>query len=80
MIVCICRVVSDRTIRAAIQEGASTVHQVAMACRAGTVCGGCRPQIAELIAESRGGVCSPVTAPEGADCPMVPTPLVSSAA
>ncbi|MCI0569721.1 MAG: (2Fe-2S)-binding protein [Myxococcaceae bacterium] len=80
MIVCICRVVSDRTIRAAINEGASTVHQVAMACRAGTVCGGCRPQIAELVAESRSSGCSLVTHAAGPDCPVVPTPLVSSAA
>ena len=49
MIVCICRAVCDRTIRATIAAGARTVHEVATACRAGTSCGSCKEQIAELI-------------------------------
>ena len=50
MIVCHCQGVSDRSIRQAVREGACTVRQVARACRAGRMCGGCRPVISEIIA------------------------------
>jgi NAD(P)H-nitrite reductase large subunit len=36
LIVCICRTVSDRTLRSAISAGASTVDDLAASCRAGT--------------------------------------------
>ncbi len=49
MIVCHCHGVSDRAIRAAVQEGARTRRQVARACHAGRACGGCRPVIHEII-------------------------------
>jgi bacterioferritin-associated ferredoxin len=49
VIVCLCRGVSDRTIRAAIREGATTEDQVAEMCGAGSNCGGCQPTISELI-------------------------------
>ena len=49
MIVCHCQGVSDRSIRRAVQDGARTVGQVARACRAGRMCGGCRPLICEII-------------------------------
>lgn len=51
MIVCHCRRVCDRTIRAAIQAGARTEEQVAEVCGAGSVCGGCGPVVSELIDE-----------------------------
>jgi bacterioferritin-associated ferredoxin len=51
MIVCHCRRVCDRTIRAAIQAGARTEDAVAEACGAGSVCGGCGPVVSELIDE-----------------------------
>ena len=41
MIVCHCARVCDRTIRAAIREGACTEEAVADACLAGSMCGGC---------------------------------------
>jgi bacterioferritin-associated ferredoxin len=53
MIVCICRRVSDRTVRAAIADGATTVGDVASACGAGSGCGACCEQIAEMIADHR---------------------------
>lgn len=53
MIVCICRVVSDRTIRNVVAAGADSLDKVAAACRAGTGCGACREQIAELIEDCR---------------------------
>ncbi len=49
MILCHCMGVSDRSVRIAIQRGASSVGEVARACSAGAGCGGCRPIIQELI-------------------------------
>ena len=51
MLVCHCKAVSDREVRDAIREGASTRRQVARACGAGSRCGGCRPIVAELLEE-----------------------------
>jgi bacterioferritin-associated ferredoxin len=52
MIVCHCRVVSDRTVRATIAAGATTPAEVAVACGAGSGCGGCTPTIEALLAEA----------------------------
>ena len=49
MYVCLCRGVSDRKIRAAIEAGASTVNEVGVQTTAGTVCQDCHPAIEELI-------------------------------
>ena len=49
MIVCHCQGVSDRQVRQAVREGARSVRQVARVCRAGRICGGCRPAICEII-------------------------------
>ena len=49
MIVCHCQVVSDKTIRAEIESGASTVGDVARRCGAGACCGACRPTIGALL-------------------------------
>ena len=68
MIVCLCRAVSDRTIRALVKDGATTVEAIGQKCGAGTGCGGCRRQIAALIAsELQGTAVAQVAAPaEGA--------------
>jgi bacterioferritin-associated ferredoxin len=50
LIICHCQGVSDRTIRKAVREGARSVGQVGRLCRAGRICGGCRPAICEIIA------------------------------
>jgi bacterioferritin-associated ferredoxin len=50
VIVCHCQGVSDRSIRQAVREGARSVRQVSRVCRAGRMCGGCRPVICEIIA------------------------------
>ncbi|HKA89404.1 MAG TPA: (2Fe-2S)-binding protein [Haliangiales bacterium] len=55
MIVCICRRITERTVRAAIAEGATTAGDVAAACGAGSGCGMCCEQICEMIAEHRAG-------------------------
>lgn len=51
MIVCVCRAVSDRDIRAARARGAVTLAAVAAATGAGTGCGCCREAVARLLAE-----------------------------
>ena len=49
MIVCLCHGVSDRTIRGLIQEGASSVDDIAAACGAGTGCGSCKTMVAKMV-------------------------------
>jgi bacterioferritin-associated ferredoxin len=51
MLICHCRVVTDRVIRAAIASGARTPAEVARFCRAGTGCNGCRYAVRELLSE-----------------------------
>ena len=49
MILCLCRGVSDRTVRLAVATGATSVEAVAARCGAGTDCGSCRHAIRELV-------------------------------
>ena len=49
MIVCHCQGVSDRTIRAAVRNGARSRRAVARACSAGRSCGGCTLAIDEIV-------------------------------
>jgi bacterioferritin-associated ferredoxin len=51
MIICHCRRVCDRTIRAAIEAGAVTEEDVSDACGAGSGCGGCLPAVTEILEE-----------------------------
>ena len=51
MIVCHCHGVTDRAIRKVVREGACSLRQVALASRAGRMCGGCRPVVKKLIEE-----------------------------
>ena len=60
MLVCHCRVVSDRAVRAAVSAGAANLDDVATLCGAGSECGGCVPSVEALLAEA--GIA--VTAPE----------------
>lgn len=53
VIVCHCNIVSDRTIREAIRDGACTRSAVARRCGAGNFCGGCVPEIDALLATER---------------------------
>jgi bacterioferritin-associated ferredoxin len=52
MIVCLCLALSDRAIRASIAAGALTLGEVAAACRAGTGCGSCVPDLERMIGEA----------------------------
>jgi bacterioferritin-associated ferredoxin len=49
VIVCHCRGVTDRAIRSAVRRGATTRRQVAQACGAGAVCGGCRITVQSIL-------------------------------
>ena len=49
MIVCHCRVVSDRQIAAAVQAGAREIEEVTQACQAGAECFGCHDRICEIV-------------------------------
>lgn len=54
MLVCHCKVVTDREIRAAVDAGARDEFDVAAACGAGTDCGGCIPTVQQLLGECAG--------------------------
>jgi bacterioferritin-associated ferredoxin len=49
VIVCHCRAVSDRAIRASIREGASSVEAVSECTGAAGCCGGCEPMVVEIL-------------------------------
>jgi bacterioferritin-associated ferredoxin len=49
VLVCHCNRVRDDDIRACVREGASSVAEVKLGCRAGTRCGGCLPMVERLV-------------------------------
>jgi bacterioferritin-associated ferredoxin len=49
MVVCHCKGLSERELRSAIRSGAATPRDLARTCGAGSVCGGCRPVLDELL-------------------------------
>jgi bacterioferritin-associated ferredoxin len=49
LIVCHCEVVTDRSIKAAVDDGAVSLDEIGQHCAAGTGCGGCRPSIVALL-------------------------------
>ena len=53
MIVCHCHGVTDREIRASVQQGARTCADIADQCGASTGCGGCQSLVAEIVAGER---------------------------
>lgn len=54
MYACLCRAVTDRSVREAVEAGASTVSAVRATCGAGTGCGGCLPSLRRLLRECLG--------------------------
>ncbi len=55
MIVCHCKGISDKTIRRAVREGASSLERLAAGCGAGAECGGCHGVIHWLIESEKDG-------------------------
>lgn len=53
MIVCHCRVVNDRSVEAAFDEGARTVSAVCRATGAGQDCGSCLFTLKALVCQHR---------------------------
>ncbi len=49
MIVCHCHGVTDREIRASVQNGARTCADIADCCGASSGCGGCTALVAEIV-------------------------------
>jgi bacterioferritin-associated ferredoxin len=49
MLVCHCKNVSDREIRAAVRGGARTRVDVARACEAGSRCGSCSEAVEDIL-------------------------------
>lgn len=72
MYVCLCKAVSDRDVKASIDDGARTVDEVGEACGAGTGCGACRPMIHEML-EASGLSCSMES--RCSDCPASGIPV-----
>ena len=54
MIVCHCRSATDREIRRAVRDGASTLRDVGSRCGAASGCGGCAEAVIEIIAAELG--------------------------
>jgi bacterioferritin-associated ferredoxin len=51
MIVCVCKAVSDRHIRSAVQAGASCVKELSLKTGLGTCCGKCVPHAKITLAD-----------------------------
>ncbi|RQH00548.1 (2Fe-2S)-binding protein [Paraburkholderia dinghuensis] len=73
MIVCVCKSVSDRTIRASIAEGTDSFDELQFELGVATCCGKCEESVRDVMAQS--GVCAgscgvahahPVAAPAAA--------------
>jgi bacterioferritin-associated ferredoxin len=47
--VCLCHGVSERTVRRAVEHGATTIHEVGELTRAGTCCHSCHPTIEDVL-------------------------------
>ncbi|WP_250512770.1 (2Fe-2S)-binding protein [Caballeronia sp. INDeC2] len=56
MIVCVCKSVSDRKIRAAIAEGLDSFDELQFELGVALCCGKCEPSVRDVMAES--GVCA----------------------
>lgn len=69
MIVCHCRVVTDRAIRAALDAGAGSLAAVCRATGAGTACGGCVFGVRAVIADHEAAT----------PCPLHAVPALSGA-
>ena len=54
MIVCHCRTATDREIRRAVREGATTLRDIGAHCGAASACGGCAEAVSEILAAELG--------------------------
>lgn len=56
MILCLCEAVTERAMRDAVRDGATTVGQVARRTRAATGCGSCACDLKRVILEEQGKI------------------------
>ena len=49
MWVCLCKGVTDRQVRLAVRNGARSLPEITMRCRAGSGCGGCAPELTRIL-------------------------------
>ena len=54
MLVCLCKGVSDKKVRAVIADGAQTTEAIGQACGAGTGCGACVPMLEGMLEAGSG--------------------------
>ena len=76
MYACLCRAVTERSVREVVAAGASSVSEVRATCGAGTGCGGCLPSLRRLLRECLGvdPVCtSAATLDVGSGLNLAPT-------
>ena len=64
MYVCICRAVTDTTIRRAVEEGVRTLPELSRETGAGTQCGSCVPTARAILDEALAAQEPPRVAPE----------------
>jgi bacterioferritin-associated ferredoxin len=66
MIVCVCKSVSDRKLRAAIADGMDTFDELQFEFGVGLCCGKCEESVRDVMAQS--GVCASRCGRPSADC------------
>jgi bacterioferritin-associated ferredoxin len=54
MIICVCKAVSDRQIKAAVKEGATCIRDLSRDLGVGTCCGKCVPEARSVLSSSLG--------------------------
>jgi len=72
--------VSDRTIRACIRNGATTLDAVSAETRASLCCGGCRPTVSRLLDEELGITTVAPPPAAAANAALAETPPVAASA
>ena len=55
MYVCICHAVTDREIRACIEDGATSLRELRAELKVGTQCGKCACQVRAILKEEKTG-------------------------
>lgn len=56
MIVCLCKAVNERRLRAAVRHADEPVDEVGRRCGAGTACGACRDEVVRIVKDEQSRV------------------------
>lgn len=70
MLVCHCKRITDRQIRAAVQDGASSLQDVARKSGAALSCGGCARSLRAVVRSERARMASVPSGPETSSEPV----------